>query len=474
MTSKTITIAGWALVLLLVVITGLITVHRAHSGSNDFDTFYHAGRSVYTAEGLYYEGEYYQEVSDRGPFLYPPFAACVLAAFAVFPLSFAAFFWNAFNLGLFVLIVMAIFDLLGFKPGDWRALWQRAAWPDRLVALIMSLAILLDNLTMAQINILVFSLTLSALWLWRHARPWLAGLMLAAAIMIKMTPAIFVLYWIVRRQWKMLGGVLIGLLVFTAVLPSLCFGFEKNLLYHRQWLGRTVKPFVVEVQAALDPEAPHPLKQSAAMTQHNRLTGMLVAKNQSLEAALTRLLLKDRARYGYEPYPIYVARKYEKMPVLFGGLPQQALRAVIRLIEAAMVIGLIYLWHQGRKRPPEASRLAMGGRDDTLGRAAEWGLLFLTMTLLAPWARSHQFVSWLFAYGTLLSLPKIPEAQPWQSRLLFCGRFACVLYLLQGVPYGKAAGLGMWANLTLWTGFFVFLCQLRFTAKLKDSNRVLA
>jgi hypothetical protein len=257
----------------------------------------------------------------------------------------------------------------------------------------------------------------------------------------------------------MLGGVLIGLLVFTAVMPSLCFGVEKNLLYHRQWLGRTVKPFIVEVQAALDPQAPHPLKQSAEMTRHNRLTGMLVAKNQSLEAVLTRLLLKDRARYGYEPYPIYVARKYEKMPVLFGGLPRPILGGVIRLLEAAMVIGLIYLWHQGRKR------------DDRSGRAAEWGLLFLTMTLLAPWARSHQFVSWLFAYGTLLSLPKIPEAQPWQSRLLFFGRLACVFYLLQGLPYGKAAGLGMWANLTLWVGFLIFLFQLRASAKPEDSSR---
>lgn len=415
------------------VVTGGVTVRRTIKTSNDFDTFYRAGEAALKKEGLYYTGEYYGNTKNQGPFLYPPAAACFFALFALLPLPGAAFLWNALSISLFIFSIFLSSKILQVDiPRFIRGL----GWQDKLLFSVLGFAVLLDNLAMAQVNILVFTLTLLALFFWIRAKDLQAGLWLALAVFIKLTPALFLLFFLLTKRWKVLAGFLAGAVLLTLILPSAVFGLEKNRLYHRQWLGRTLKPQLIHWVSSLKNEPQHPDKKNAEILEKDRLTTLLIDKNQSLSATLTRLFLKDRPRYGYEPQPIYAARRYEKMPVLIP-LPQTGLTLAVSLAQASILFVLILATLKAR---PALEAVP---------------LYFLGMTLLAPLARSHQYINWVFVYLGIFGLWKPNEnaGSSWGSSFIFnAARGAAILYFLQAVPYGKAAGMGTWANLVLFMG----------------------
>ena len=432
------------LFLIFVAVTGAISVRRSFKGSNDFDTFYTAGHSVLTGQGVYYTGEYYQADENQSPFLYSPFAACLFALVAWLPMGPAAFLWNALNILLFVACAGLIMGMVGFKWQDLPAQWRRLSWTDRILVSGMSLVLWVDNLTMAQADILVFFLAVAGLAALQKGRSWFGGVVLAASIMIKMTPALFIIYLIAKKNGKGLAGVALGIFLFTLVIPSLIFGHETNRIYHRQWLGRTVKPLMASTVALFHREAAHPRKKSAELIDHSYLSNLLIEKNQSLAGMLTRLFLKARPAYGHTAEPIYAARRYEKMPVLVP-VPRALLSVLILLIKLGMVAVLFDL---SRRKGP-ADRLGQTAAFDT-------ALFFIAMPLLSPLARSHQFVVFSFAYF-LFFLQKNKAGNQALGKYSGGVMLATALYFLQALPYGKAAGFGAWAGLCLWLTFVFYL-----------------
>lgn len=437
--------SGKVLLILLaafIIITGLVSSRRAVKGSNDFDTFYLAGRAVLEQTGeVYYTGDTYEDAAAKGPFLYPPFAAIFFALFAWMPAAPAAFLWNAFNVLIFAAVLWLIAEILG--KAAVKNLSQLSL-PAKLAAAAITGALLIDNLTMAQVNIFVFALTLSSVFLWQKNRSLAAGVTLSAAVLIKVMPVIFCIYFIAKRQWRLLAGVFLGFILFTLVLPTLVFGMENNRLLHRQWLGRTVKPLLIEYVGKWDERIAGPFPTRAAKVQHDRLTGRLTQKNQSLEAAMTRVLLRERNEYANDPeHPVHAAKKYQRMPVLLGGLRKEILGAVLFLTKLG-IIGLMFiLW------------LRPAGSNTSPENILCLALAFTAMPLLAPWARSHQFIVWLFPYAVYF-LGKTaasaangvqPHSKKWVSRGIY---LSMIFYVFQALPYGKAFGFGAWANLILW------------------------
>lgn len=438
---------GIAALVLFVIITGLVCVRRSMKGSNDFDTFYQAGQAVLQGTGIYYTGEYYQVDAKNSPFLYPPFAALFFAPWAILPIEFAAFLWNALNAGLFLMTFGLCLKLCGVRIQKAISLLRLESRPFILLMLIFVFSLLLDNLLMAQINTVVLSLSVLGLYLHSTQRNLAAGISIASAIMLKVTPVFLLLYFLLAKQWRVLAGVLIAMFFMTIVIPSIAFGPSLNILYHRQFLGRTIKPSAVQISSAFQNQETHPLKKSAAIYAHNHRGAMLLDKNQSLEASLTRLFLKNRPRYGYEPEPIYAARRYEGLPVLFGGINAHLLPWVIRFLQF-IILGSISIFCCVPNKSQYQRLLIMA-------------LFIQTMTLLAPWVRSHQFISWIFTLCVLL----IGAQQRIAPRVRYGLGLAGALYFLQAIPYGKAAGFGTWANLTL-----CGLCIVEFLSHFRDGH----
>lgn len=419
----------------LIVVTSIMAVVRTRKGSNDFDTYYGAGKAALTHSGIYYSGEYYEETADVAPFLYAPVMACFFALFSLFPVSAAAVLWNVFNIALFGISLRFAMALMGLS---WQQIYEEAKKRPAagLASAAFVLSLFLDNLSMAQANVVIFFLLLASIYLDRRGKPFWAGFVLAAAILFKLTPLLFCLYFLFRRSGKALAGILIGLILLTAAVPAAVLGWENNRVAHRQWLGRTIKPLLVQWVPAWKNETLHPRKKTAEEIEHTHFGNLMGPKNQSLQAAAMRVFLKDRNAYADSTsFPIYAARKYRKMPVLIG-IEKHKLELATRAVQLLMFLVLLVLsfrYVPGSVFPASAGVIS---------------LYFLSLTVFSPIARSHQFVSWIFPVLVFWA---------WKVR----GRaaafwpigWACAVYFLQALPYGKAAGAGAWANLILW-GYF--------------------
>jgi hypothetical protein len=75
----------------------------------------------------------------------------------------------------------------------------------------------------------------AALTAYHRQRDVLAGVVLGLAIACKVTPALFLPYFLWKRSWKALGGCVLGLALFLwpGFVPALLMGWERNQHCHR-------------------------------------------------------------------------------------------------------------------------------------------------------------------------------------------------------------------------------------------------
>jgi hypothetical protein len=84
------------------------------------------------------------------------------------------------------------------------------------------------------------------LYAFARGRDLTAGLSLALAIACKITPALFIPYFVWKRAWRTLAGCLAGLLLFLLIVPGWFLGFERNLQLLGSWTHQMVTPYLVD------------------------------------------------------------------------------------------------------------------------------------------------------------------------------------------------------------------------------------
>lgn len=184
--------------LLAVVGPAWTGVQRA-PGGRDFASYYYAaeaarrGEDPYDRRGL---GAIASEDGTRGavhPFFYPPPFVALTSWVTRFDLhtAFRIWFW-----GNEVAAVAAALALAG---------WWRRLDPVVPVAVAGAFALftsLPNNHAMGQANLPVLALVIGGLWAERAGRWGVGGVLLGIACMAKMSPALFVAWWLLHRQWR--------------------------------------------------------------------------------------------------------------------------------------------------------------------------------------------------------------------------------------------------------------------------------
>lgn len=164
-----------------------IAVNEVKHG-RDFASYYYAARVALDGEDPYDTaalGALARQERTRGsvhPFFYPPPFLLSMLWVEPFSLREAARIWFVANVGLAWLSVWAL------------RRWLGASWLV-LVGVLATLAPLPDNAKMGQANLLPVALSL--LGLWRGS-----GLLVGAAAMAKMSPALYLVGWLGRRELR--------------------------------------------------------------------------------------------------------------------------------------------------------------------------------------------------------------------------------------------------------------------------------
>jgi alpha-1,2-mannosyltransferase len=136
-------------------------------------------------------------------FTYPPFAAIVLAPLAVLPYWAACLVVTVGSLGLLALVLVTVLRALGARC-DWR----------RVAALLLAAEVLepvLRTVYAGQLDLLLLALVVVDVLV--DTPRWPRGLLIGLAAAIKLTPAVFLLYFLLRRDTR---AAVTGVVTFLA------------------------------------------------------------------------------------------------------------------------------------------------------------------------------------------------------------------------------------------------------------------
>ena len=159
----------------------------------DLDVYAAGGRAVLTGQSLYDDG--FDVRGAHLPFTYPPLAAMLFAPLSLLPHSVAAVIMLAVSTAALWWCIHRIVDMLGLAE----YLGGSKGWLSTgLLALALVTEPVRQTLMFGQINIVLMFLVLADVFGRRSLRGW--GVGLAAAI--KLTPAVFGLYFLITRQFK--------------------------------------------------------------------------------------------------------------------------------------------------------------------------------------------------------------------------------------------------------------------------------
>lgn len=172
----------------------------------DIDVYREGGKAFLRGENLYTQD--YAVGGITLPFTYPPLSAILFAPLAALPLSAGAVLFDLASVGTLWWCIAIV--LRHAAP----------SLPSHLVALLLLPGALLlepitETLDFVQVNIFLMALVLVDTL---TKKPWLPrGVWIGFAAAIKLTPAVFGLYFLLRRDWKSAGVCAASGIGFTAI-----------------------------------------------------------------------------------------------------------------------------------------------------------------------------------------------------------------------------------------------------------------
>ena len=236
----------------------------------DIDVYRMGGQAWLDGRPLYDDGvEFHTPIGLNLPFTYPPLAAIVFCPFAWLGMPAASVTITLITLALLVvstMIVLTRLDVWGTARVVRGPAWLRRWW---LTALIVAAAAIWlepikSNFAFGQINVVLMTLVIADCV--PRRTPWPRGLLLGLGIALKLTPAVFLLYFLLNRDKR---AMLTALASFVAATLA---GFV--LAWHDSWQY-----------------------WSDTIRDTDRIGAASLNTNQNVAGTLARLGLSDHARF---------------------------------------------------------------------------------------------------------------------------------------------------------------------------------
>jgi alpha-1,2-mannosyltransferase len=241
------------------------------------------------------------------PFTYPPLAAIVFSPFAWMPFPVASVAITCTTLVLLVVSTVIVLTRLDIWSGSTTATsepaWARRTWLAlALVALAMiNLEPIQANFDFGQINVVLMTLVIADCV--PRRTPWPRGVLVGLAIALKLTPAVFLVYFVLRRDGR---ATLTAVLSFVvASLAGFVLAWQDSLEYWIHTLGDT-----------------------------GRIGSAMLNTNQNIAGALARLELGDTLQFA-----LWAAACFAAL-----GLTVWAVRRVLRADEPVLALICVALF----------------------------------------------------------------------------------------------------------------------------------
>lgn len=204
----------------------------------DADVYRMGGQAWLEGRALYADGAVFRtEGGLELPFTYPPIAAILFSPLALIPLPAASVLITAVTLVLLALCVWIVLTRLDVGQ-DWPLRGRpgiRRAWLAAGIAAVSATALepVWANFSFGQINVLLMALVIADCL--PRRTPWPRGLLLGLAIAVKLTPAVFLVYFALRRDGRA------ALTAVATVVATTVLGFVLAPADSRQYWTVTLR-----------------------------------------------------------------------------------------------------------------------------------------------------------------------------------------------------------------------------------------
>jgi hypothetical protein len=361
-----------------------------------------------------------EDIYERYAYPNPPIMAILLWPLAqIRPLA-AALCWFYLKAAMTLLALHWVFRLVErheqpFPP------WAK------VVTTLVSLRPMMGDLSHGNVNLFILFLVIAALYAFHRGRDVTAGIVLALAICCKVTPFLFVPYFLWKRAWRALAGVLIGLGLFLLIVPGVLLGPRRNAEDLASWVEAMVIPYV---------------RDGVVTSKHN---------NQSLPGLMYRLVTESPSFCSYSGEK-YVPVQFDN----FVSLPPQAARWIIKGCMAAFAVAVVLFCRT-------ATCQRRGWR-----LAAEFSLVLLGMLLFSERTWKQHCVTLVLPFAVLIYYFAACPTSPRLRAFLASSILASVLLMattstgLLGHSAAKAAqvyGAYVWCYLLLMAALIVLLAR---------------
>lgn len=200
----------------------------------DFQIYRYGGQFLSHGWALY-DGSMPPTNDTLLPFTYPPFSALVFAPLSWLPVRLGAVLMAVVGCVLVWWMIRLLLRRVGC--GD-----LPVGWSLILTAVALQLEPVRITLDLGQVNIVLVALMVADTIAKRPTRlePY-RGLLVGVAAAIKLTPAVVIIYYLARRQWRAAANVVLGFVACTglawAVTPSDSYQYWTSTLFDADRIG---------------------------------------------------------------------------------------------------------------------------------------------------------------------------------------------------------------------------------------------
>jgi hypothetical protein len=369
---------GWFLVICLAIVSVQMIVNGISGQLADGDCGgqFEFGRRFLAGEPLYAQHETFQ---------YLPIAALYWSPLALlgphvgplvrYAMSVACLGWTFW--------MLAVMVRPQCDPSRWDALTLVG------VSVFLGLHYLLRDLVDAGPHVILLTMLVGGIYCAWRGREKLAGVWFGLAIVLKLTPGLFLPFLLWKRKWQLAAYTLVAMLLWT-VLPIVRMGPASWWKHQRAWNAVALSVFL---------DRPHP----------DRVHNETRIINQALKPAIERYLVT------YPPgHPLRLDHPADR-PVL--DLSPATAKQVANLIMLSLVLGFAW-W----------SRRRYTGPDDPAWLVESSGVLILAL-LLAPLAWVQHIVFALPAIYLIVARDWAIRKLPWPA-MIAIGAYIVLTLLL--------------------------------------------
>jgi len=275
------------------------------------------------------------------------------------------------------------------------------------LAILLCLQPLLGDLSHNNVNIFILFLVAGALEAFRRGYDVLAGVVTALAVACKVTPLVFVAYFVWKGCWRAVFGCVAGLALWLVLVPGVTFGFERNTELMKGWYALMIE---------------RPLLKGEVCSEH---------PNQALVGFVYRLFTHSPSYVVY-PNNVPTPAEYHNLADIGTGAAWVVVKALTLLFALAVIV-----LFRARVRGPSGER---GGPFV----AAECAFLCIGMLLLSERTWKHHAVVLLLPYA-VLCFAALASDLPLRVRKWIGGAlaFSALVTLGAGALSGRAADLAL-------------------------------